>query len=377
MKSLLVLIFCAFCMSSGVVSQCNNADDYTALRALYLSTDGDNWTDNTGWPDALTFMANPTPQSGTDMSMWYGIVCQEFRGGPTDKVNYVEIEDNNLIGSIPNEIGGMSILKSLRLNDNSISGDLSSLSTLNLMNTLDLSRTGVAGNISALSTTQTNIILLADTDVVGDLSSLYPLGGLDNVDLENTYVVGDIVLFHGMSALLTLNLNDTNVSGDISSLQNTPSLLEVNLNNTGVIGDISNIVLTDRIHTLELENLNLSGCWSSYFKSKCGALFAYNFEGNQGVISNQGWLGLCDSGVGQCSTNCPVNISRTCLNRFGCELIGGTYEAVDSVNYSGPYSVSQGVAVMLNGGKGVELSNGFQVLQGGLLQIEVEGCMQK
>jgi len=28
-------------------------EDYTALRALYLSTDGDNWSDNTGlvWRD--------------------------------------------------------------------------------------------------------------------------------------------------------------------------------------------------------------------------------------------------------------------------------------------------------------------------------------
>ena len=44
----LILITCimGLCMSSDVEAQCNNQDDYTALRALYLSTDGDNWTHN-------------------------------------------------------------------------------------------------------------------------------------------------------------------------------------------------------------------------------------------------------------------------------------------------------------------------------------------
>ena len=38
-------------------AQCNHPDDYKALRALYLATDGDNWTNKTGWPSKATFNA--------------------------------------------------------------------------------------------------------------------------------------------------------------------------------------------------------------------------------------------------------------------------------------------------------------------------------
>lgn len=51
-----------------VYTQNNHPDDYTGLRALYLSTGGDNWINKTGWPSKAVFDANPTPPAGTDMS---------------------------------------------------------------------------------------------------------------------------------------------------------------------------------------------------------------------------------------------------------------------------------------------------------------------
>ncbi len=38
-------------------------DEYDALVALYNSTDGDNWTNNSGW------LTNNTPSS------WFGVTC--------------------------------------------------------------------------------------------------------------------------------------------------------------------------------------------------------------------------------------------------------------------------------------------------------------
>ena len=369
-------------MNNFLASQCNNADDYTALRALYLSTDGDNWTDNTGWPDAATFMANPTIPSGTDMCDWYGISQNRaiiIGGGAsttTNEVNYVEVGDNNLNGSLPTEIGMITSLSGLRLEDNSITGSISALSTLSMLRTLDLTRTNVDGDISSLSSFQINIISLAETNVSGNISSLESMRSLETVDLEETNVGGNIAVFNGMPTLLVISLNNTNVTGDISSLQNTHSLLEIRLNNTGVSGDVSNIIFSESVYRMQFQNLNLSGCWSSYFKSRCSKLWDSNFDGNQGVISNQGFMELCGIGAGQCATNCPELISRTCLSRAGCSLVGGTYQAVDSVSYSGRYRISPGVAVVLNGGESVNLSNGFNVQHGGILQIDSDGCMQ-
>jgi len=68
-------MFMASCEDNPVEINLTCADlDYIALRALYLSTDGDNWTDNTGWMTAAEFEANTTIPADTDMGTWYGII---------------------------------------------------------------------------------------------------------------------------------------------------------------------------------------------------------------------------------------------------------------------------------------------------------------
>ena len=47
-------------------TQNNHPDDYTGLRALYLSTGGDNRTVKTEWPSKAVFDASPTIPAGTD-----------------------------------------------------------------------------------------------------------------------------------------------------------------------------------------------------------------------------------------------------------------------------------------------------------------------
>ena len=64
-----------------------------ALVALYNSTDGASWTDNTGWLGA----------AGTECD-WYRITCS---GGSVYKIR---LFSNSLTGSIPAELGNL-ILK--------------------------------------------------------------------------------------------------------------------------------------------------------------------------------------------------------------------------------------------------------------------------
>jgi len=71
MKALIqTLLFCL--MMIQLHAQCQE-QDYIALRALYLSTDGDNWTDNTNWPNSIFFEMNPDMPTGTDVDTWYGV----------------------------------------------------------------------------------------------------------------------------------------------------------------------------------------------------------------------------------------------------------------------------------------------------------------
>ena len=96
--------------------------DIIGLMALYDSTDGANWTVNTGWGDG-----DPC------LSAWYGVTCD------TGVVTQLDLFSNQLSGPIPAELGNLSSLQELNLYNNQLSGlipteldNLSSLSALYL-----------------------------------------------------------------------------------------------------------------------------------------------------------------------------------------------------------------------------------------------------
>jgi hypothetical protein len=62
--------------------------EHDVLMALYESTNGDDWSDNSGW--------------GTkrDICKWHGLTCNDERS-----VKQLELSQNNLTGSIPPELG--------------------------------------------------------------------------------------------------------------------------------------------------------------------------------------------------------------------------------------------------------------------------------
>jgi len=79
------------------------AVDRAALMALYNSTNGDEWINNTGW--------------GTDTSYcdWYGVTCDE-----NGHVTILDLSQNRLTGTLPSEIGNLANLKELLLWENQL-----------------------------------------------------------------------------------------------------------------------------------------------------------------------------------------------------------------------------------------------------------------
>ena len=78
-----------------------------ALMALYDSTDGANWTNNSGWG-----AGNPCD------SAWFGVTCG------ADGVTWLDLSYNQLIGPIPTELGNLSSLVGVALNNNQLSGSI-------------------------------------------------------------------------------------------------------------------------------------------------------------------------------------------------------------------------------------------------------------
>ena len=114
--------------------------DRDALVSLYNATNGPNWRISTNW---LT---------DSDLSTWHGVAFTN------DRVTGINLEGNNLTGTIPAELGNLSHLTHLYLASNRLSGpippelgDLSNLSQLTLAdNQLSGAIPSELGNLSNL-----------------------------------------------------------------------------------------------------------------------------------------------------------------------------------------------------------------------------------
>lgn len=77
-----------------------------ALIALYKATNGDNWTNNTNWC------------SDKPISEWYGIIKNP------DGSLLISLNNNNLVGQLPDELMNLKNLTCLGISDNNIEGNI-------------------------------------------------------------------------------------------------------------------------------------------------------------------------------------------------------------------------------------------------------------
>ena len=126
------------CLVSARISVAQDIDtQYKALKALYAATDGDNWTNNSGWD---TTLANPT---AAELDDFFGVDIND-----SGMVIRIGLPDNNLRGPIPAEFGNLSSLTWLKLNNNAISGPIPpGLGNLSDVYFLSLSKNVLSGTI--------------------------------------------------------------------------------------------------------------------------------------------------------------------------------------------------------------------------------------
>ncbi len=111
--------------SGGQPTEETSETDRATLVVLYHATDGDNWAIKVGW------------LSDAPIGEWYGVATDS-----DGRVTAVALPGNWLSGQIPPELGKLTNLRDLYLQDNQLSGEIPSelLDRAATMENFDLSR---------------------------------------------------------------------------------------------------------------------------------------------------------------------------------------------------------------------------------------------
>ena len=264
-----------------------NTQDSLALVALYNSTNGASWTTNSNW------LSGP-------VSSWYGITLNGNR------VSQINLDGNNLNGTIPSSIGNISQLNILSLGNNLLSGSIpTSIGSLSNLNYLVLSINGLTGSIPSSLGNLTN---LAGLDLsYNQLSDSIPssLGNLTNISqffyLNDNQLTDSIPSSLGnLTNLTDLELGDNQLSGSIpTSFGNLSSLNYLEIYNNDLSGSIPSSLgnLSSNLMELSLYMNQLTGSIPSTF-SNLSSLQQLNLDNNQLSGSIPAFLGSLPSLTG-------------------------------------------------------------------------------
>lgn len=149
-------------------SQCH-MDDWNALKQLHISTNGNNWDNNTNW----SMVTTASPQTFCDLEQLHGITLKA-----NGRVESVVLKDNNLSGNIPNEIGNLTEVTTIELDLNQLTGTIpTEFSNLMALEILNLSNNQLIGSIPssfAVLSTANDGKLMELVLQFNNLSSCYP-----------------------------------------------------------------------------------------------------------------------------------------------------------------------------------------------------------
>ena len=217
--------------------------DRAALVALYDSTDGANWTNSTNW------------KIDDDLGTWYGVLVTS-----DGRVTDLNLANNNLVGTLPDELGNLTSLRALTLNENQLTGkipDLSAslvyvylgdnlltgaipaLSGLTRLQLLSLEQNQLTGEIPDLSATLA-YVYLSDNLLTGEIPDLSSLTGLTYLYLNQNQLTGEIpASLGGLTGLTNLYLNQNQLTGEIpASLGGLTGLTNLYLWGNQLTGEI-------------------------------------------------------------------------------------------------------------------------------------------
>ena len=241
--------------------------DSLVLVEFYEATNGDNWTDNSGWLQAPVVGWSGIRLSGEGRVIVISLTEDSLSGFiPSDLGNLAELSwlwliGNNLSGPIPSELGNLSKLEMLRLNGRQLSGPIPpELGKLTELRYLLLSRNQLSGPIPPELGRLMKLerMRLSTNQLSGSIPpELGSLSALDFLVLSDNQLSGTIPPELGnLSALNSLGLSYNQLVGTIPpSFSNLAKLEWLSLGNN----QLSDPMLLESISLPGLQGLGLEG----------------------------------------------------------------------------------------------------------------------
>ena len=159
----------------------------------------------------------------------------------------------------------------------------------NQLSTIDLSQNTLLIDLYAENNQITPIDISNNTNLVTVALNGNPLGSIDlssNILLEAIYI--------GSTSINILDLSQNSQLVELFAPNNPLTQLPIG------IGAIQSLTIVD------LEGCGLNTCWPLDYATLCSQQLMYNFVGNGGFISDQGWDDFCASQIGSCVQNYSI-----------------------------------------------------------------------
>jgi len=243
----LILFIILLASSAKFYAQCPN--DRDALIALYNDTDGANWTNNANWNTAAP------------LNTWYGVTT-DAQGCVTN----LRLFQNNLVGTIPPELGDLSNIQELNFHFNQLSGTIpAELGNLTLLVSMTLSLNQLTGIIPPELGNLANLeqLNLFANQLNGSIPpELGNLASLRSLFINNNQLTGTIPgTFANLDALLSLSMYENQLSGNIPpQLGDLDSIETINLSDNQFTGPIPpELGSLSTLLSLSLSNNQLTG----------------------------------------------------------------------------------------------------------------------
>ena len=208
--------------------------DRDVLIALYDATNGDNWTNHTNWC------------SDKPLSEWYGVDVDVIRD--ENKVISLRLSNNNLVGSLPEEIGYLIDVQNLDLDNNQLIGGIpASIGKIQQLGGLYMSGNQLTGEIPSeiCNLSKLRYCYLYNNQLTGNIPESF--GNLSNLKycyLHNNQLTGNIPeSFGNLSNLEYCYLHSNQLTGTVpETLANLTKLSVMDFSDNMLGGDLPEAV---------------------------------------------------------------------------------------------------------------------------------------